>query len=152
MFQAAPDQPFLQLDPTTIVALYHSVNVTSVLLPGRSSEPARAVVVGHRGLAGGFAVHAVLHFPGSGQHLVYVHDEPVLDAEGARTAAQEALQFAESMGFFMETLGWKELDPVARAELVGQLKVFQPPPPSAADERRRPLDPRARLARLLVQL
>lgn len=152
MFLPAPELKYLAIDPQGIVALYHSVNATSVLLPGRPSQNARAVIVGHRPLA--FAVHVALHFPDTGEHLVYKPDEEALDAEGARQYAQEAIQFAESMGFFMENLNWRDLDPVQRPELLASLKVFQPPVVTgpAADERRRPLDPRTKLARLLVQL
>ncbi len=46
---------------------------------------------------------------------------------------------------------WRDLDPVARIELLAGLKVFQPPV-KAAVERARPVDPRTKLARLLVQL
>lgn len=151
MFLPAPELAYLAIDPESIVALYHSVNATSVLLPGRPSQNARAVIVGHRPLS--FAVHVALHFPDTGDHLVFQPDEQVLDAEGARQYAQEAIQFAESMGFFMENLNWREQPAVQRPELLARLKVFQPPVRTApADERRRPQDPRARLARLLVQL
>lgn len=150
MFQLAPEETFVRVDPASILSLHVSVNAMQVLLPGRPSALAQAVVVGFRE-GPGFGVLLALHLTEAGEHLVYRHDGGLLDGDGARVAAAEGLEYAESMGFFMEPQSWRELDPVARIELLAGLKVFQPPV-KAAVERARPVDPRTKLARLLVQL
>lgn len=151
MFTLDPQRTHLQATPEQIVALYHSVNTTSVLVPGQTQARASAVVCGSK-VDGGFEVAVALHLPESSRHLVYRHDAPVLDAEMARDAARDAIQFAESMGFFMENLSWRLLEPPAQAELMAGLKVFQPPPEApAAQPSQKVVDPRTRLARVLVQ-
>jgi hypothetical protein len=151
MFTLDPQRAFVQVAPAQIAALYHSVNTTSVLVPGQPQARARAVVCGSKTDAG-FEVVIALHLIDSGRHLVYTSDSGPLDAEGAREAAKEAIQFAESMGFFVETLSWRHLDPVAQSELVAELKVFQPPPEQPVEQAaRKVVDPRTRLARVLAQ-
>lgn len=138
--------------PASVTALYQSVNVTQVLLPGRNSETASAVLVAVQAGAG-LRVLIALHLPSTGEHVVYVHDGGPLVGQAAREVAAEALAFVESMGFFMENVSWRELDPVSQRELLASLKVFQPPvvqPKAASAER--VVDPRVKLARLLVQI
>lgn len=150
MFHPDPSRSFVDVDPALVAALYQSVNQTTVLVPGQTSAMARAVVVGHR-LAEGFEVVIGLHLVESGRHLVFVRDDaPVLDGEGARDAARDALGFVESMGFFMENVNWKQLAPADRTDLLDSLKVFEAPPERAVDPKRS-ADPRTKLARLLVQ-
>lgn len=149
MFTLDPTRTYLDVAPAAIAALYQSVNQTQVLLPGAPAAMATAVVAGHR-VDAGFRVDIGLHLPESNRHIVWRHDGGLLDGEGARDAAREALGFVESMGFFMENVNWKLLDPVGQRELVVQLKVFQPPA-AVEVEPKRPQDPRARLARLLAQ-
>lgn len=154
MFQPDPSSDFLMVDPSSIVALYKSVNITTVSLPGLPSAPAKAVVVGYKvqdpAGAQAFHVKLALHLVDTGRHVTYVLPEPWLDAPGARDAAKAAIAFIESMGFFSENVNWRNLDPVAQAELVASLKVFQPPL-AAAEAGRKVVDPRVKLARLLVQ-
>jgi hypothetical protein len=151
MFQLDPQRTYLQVAPTQVAALYHSVNTTSVLVPGQPQAQARAVVCAWKDESGGYFVAIALHVPDGGRHLVYLPDGGALDGEGAREAAKEALQFAESMGFFMENLQWRQLDAAAQAERVAELKVFEPPPAAKVEEAKAVVDPRTRLARVLVQ-
>lgn len=153
MFQVDPERSFLSVDPASIVALYQSVNQVQVLVPGRPAAPARAVVVGYRRDGVAFTVDVALHLPDHQQHVVYSSDGPPLDAAGARSAAEEAIGFLESMGFFLEKIGWKELGAIERLELLARLKVFQPPPARPKqDGGGKVIDPRAVLARVLTQI
>jgi hypothetical protein len=141
---------FIQVPQDSISVLYQSVNNASVLLPGQPSAQASAVVVGFRIESKVYGVLVGLHLVESKRHLIYVHEDAGLDPDGARTAAHDAITFVESMGFFMENSGWKDLDPVARRERMVSLKVFQPP--EEPSEAPKPVvDPRTKLARLLVQ-
>lgn len=152
MFTPDSRRTWLDIEPDEVVALYRSVTQVSVLLPGQPSALAHAVVVGYRP-PGGFAVALALHLTDSGKHLVYRHDEEVLDAAKARTAAQEALAFVEEMGFLMENVAWRDLPAEERQETLSSLKVFAPPADvtKATDGGRPPADPRSQLARLLSQ-
>ena len=150
LFQPDPSRAFLDVEPSQVAALYQSVNQTTVLVPGETSAMARAVVVGHR-VGAGFEVDIGLHLVESGRHLVFSRgDAAPLDGEGARDTARDALAFVESMGFFMENVNWKQLGAADRTEVLDQLKVFEAPP-ERVTEQKRPVDPRTRLARLLVQ-
>lgn len=151
MFRFDAERTHLAVDPTAIIALYQSVNTAQVAQPGVPTASARAVIVGHR-LPDGFDVIIGLQLTNDERHLVFTHDLGQLDRAGARQAAKEALAFAESMGFFMENVSWRELDPAARRERFQALKVFEPPPQKSRSEAKLVVDPRTRLARLLAQL
>lgn len=150
LFQHDPSSSFLGVDPVDVAALYQSVNQATVVVPGETSAMAQAVVVGHRAVDG-FEVVIGLHLVASGRHLVFNRgNEPVLDGEGARDAAREALTFVESMGFFMENVNWSQLPDTDRTELLEQLKVFSAPAERVIDTHSTD-DPQTMLARLLVQ-
>lgn len=149
MFQLAPEREYVQVDPSAVAVVYHSVNSASVLLPGQPSAIARAVIVGYKRESKRYSVVVALHLVESKRHLLFAHDNPNLDPDGARAAATEAISFVESMGFFVENSGWKDMDPVAQRELLASMLVFQPPAGKKAAEKI--VDPRTKLARLLVQ-
>jgi len=152
LFQPAPDREYVQVDPGSISVVYQSVNSVSVALPGLSAAMARAVIVGYKLESKRYAVVVALHLVDAGKHLLFMHDDPHLDPGGARRAATEAISFVESMGFFVENASWKDLDPVAQRELLANLLVFQPPTAEAKKKEAEALvDPRTKLARLLVQ-
>jgi hypothetical protein len=150
MFQENPQLTFVQIAPDTISALYQSVNTATVVLSGQPPALASAVIVGHRIASRRYGVVLALHLSEARKHLIFTHQDGGLDPAGAREAAEEAIGFVESMGFMMENAGWKDLDPVAQRERLAALKVFQPPEGSA-EEGPKVLDPRTKLARLLVQ-
>jgi hypothetical protein len=149
MFRAAPEREYVQVDPSAVSVVYQSVNSVNVLLPGESSAMARAAIVGYKLESKRYAVVVALHLVDSRRHLIFVHDNAHLDPDGARQAAGEAISFVESMGFFVENSGWKDLDRVAQRELLAGMLVFQPP--AARKEQEKVVDPRTKLARLLVQ-
>lgn len=150
VFKLDPSRLLIEVDPADVAALYQSVNQVTVVVPSETSAAAQAVVVGHRA-SDGFDVVIGLHLVTSGRHLVFNRgDQPVLDGEGARDAAREALAFVESMGFFMENANWNQLPGSERTELLDRLKVFSPPAERVIDTQST-LDPQTMLARLLVQ-
>lgn len=145
----APDLDFLRIDASSISVVYQSVNSASVLLPGRPSAVARAYVIGHKLESRRYAVLVALHLIDEKRHLFFTQSPEGLDPEEARSAATEGIAFAESMGFFLENASWKSLDPVEQRELMAGMKVFQPP--EVPKEQPKVVDPRTKLARLLVQ-
>lgn len=149
MFSIDPARTHLAIDPAAVVALYRSVNQVHVAVGGAAGT-ARAVIVGHRAAGGAFAVHLALHLPEVRRTAVYVQDGPPLDAADAREAGEEAIAFLESMGFFLESVGWDALGLEGRAALWEGLGVFAPPP--VEEDEHQVVDPRTTLARLLVQL
>lgn len=150
MFRFDPTRAYVNVPQGMISALYHSQNNAAVALPGQPAALAKAIVVGYKLDARLFGVVIALHLVDTGRHLIYGHDDKGLDPTGARTAAQEAIAFVEAMGFFMENAKWRDVPPAARAELLASLKVFDPP--LVTTEEPKVLDPRTKLARLLVQL
>ena len=67
-------------------------------------------------------------------------------------AIEEALNFAESMGFILDASGWANLDEERRSELIDRLPAFKPPELKVLEplERARSEDPMAAVARLFA--
>jgi hypothetical protein len=150
VFRFDPNRPYVNVPQERISALYQSQNNAPVALPGQPAALAKAIVIGYKLDARLFGVMIALHLLDSGRHLIFAHEDKGLDPMGARTAAQEAIAFVEAMGFLMENVKWRDVPAAARADLLGNLKVFDPP--VVTNEEPKVLDPRTKLARLLVQL
>jgi hypothetical protein len=130
-----------------IVTLLESVNQPLVALPGRPGEAAKASIVGHR-VEGGFIVVIALAFPDTGTNVIFVDDRGPVDPEALRPMFDEAVQFAESMGFILDDTKWREQTDAGKDDLLVRLQVFQEPPKGA---RLPPQDEKLlRLARLLT--
>src|SRR5205085_6364909 len=116
---------------------------------GRSAQAAQAVVAALNGPRG-FDVIVALTLTQSGEHIIYA-GEPVKEKDLPQ-AIEEALNFAESMGFILDATGWSNLDETHRAELIERIPAFRPPAPKSSAPVARPKaeDPLAAVARLFA--
>ena len=131
--------------------LFESTNQPVVQPSGRAAQPAQAVVLAVDE-GGSLRVLVVLTLTGSQENVIYTATELVADAELA-TALEEALTFAESMGFILDGTGWSHMDFSARDALAGRLPAFHAPTPkekAKALDRKPTADPLASVARLLA--
>ncbi|MBS2023872.1 MAG: tetratricopeptide repeat protein [Deltaproteobacteria bacterium] len=131
-----------------IVELYESTNQPLVQSQGRAAQSAQGVVVATQ-VGGGMQVLMVLTLLDEGTNVVYA-GELVGDAEVPQQI-EDAMMFAESMGFILDNTGWPGLDAGQRAELIARLGAFKPPQRKkqvVAVQRAKAADPLATVARL----
>lgn len=131
-----------------IVAVYESANQPMVQIPGRAAQAAQAAVIGmRRGRA--FEILVVLTFAQGQENVVYASDAPVPQDE-LEAAVEEALNFAESMGFILDS-NWAGLDPRQKDETMQRMTAFHPPQQKDVEipaERPKPADALSAIARL----
>jgi type IV pilus assembly protein PilF len=131
-----------------IVAVYESANQPMVQIPGRAAQAAQGAIVAlRRGRA--FEILVVLTFTQAQDKVFYVSDSPVPQDE-LEAAVEEALNFAESMGFILES-NWAGQDPEQKEETMQRMAAFQPPTGKQAEapaERPKPPDALSAIARL----
>jgi type IV pilus assembly protein PilF len=125
MFHEDPERTHVSVSRDAVVALYESTNQPLVQVPGRSAQPAQAAIVASR-LGRGYEVVIALTFTGTGENVLYV-PERLVDDEGIPQTIDEALNFAESMGFILDSAGWAALDTERREELRTRLPAFRAP-------------------------
>jgi Tfp pilus assembly protein PilF len=124
MLQEDPRRTHLPADPQRIAALYVATNQPVVQPAGRTAQAAQAAVVALRD-RGVFQVVVALTLTESGENVIYA-GPPVRQTE-VQQAVEEALTFAESMGFILDASGWTNLDEAHRAELLERTPAFWPP-------------------------
>ena len=138
-------------EPDRIVALYESVNQPSVQPAGRAAQAAQALVVGLAGPAG-YEVLVALTLTQTGENVIYAPESAQSESELPR-AIEAALEFAESMGFMLDSTGWSNLDAGHRQDLISRLPAFRTraaPAAVAPIERQKPADPLGAVARLFA--
>src|SRR3954465_14922179 len=150
MLQEDPNRTHLPADPERVVALYVSTNQPMVQPTGRSAQPAQAAVAALREGAI-FDVVVGLTLTEGGENVVYAG--PPVQRKDVQQAVEEALNFAESMGFILDQSGWTKLDELHRKELLDRLPAFWPPAERAeapAVEVVKSADPMQAVARLFA--
>jgi Tfp pilus assembly protein PilF len=149
MLEEDPRRTHLPRDPERIAALYEGTNQPLVQPAGRAAQPARAAVaaVEHDSV---FEAMVAITLE-DGDNVIYAGDR--VRAEDLPQAIDEAIAFAESMGFMLEGLGWPNLGEQHRLELIDRMPAFHPPAsPKARETAARPkaTDPLAAVARLFA--
>ena len=125
MFNEDPARTHVSAGRDMIVALYESTNQPLVQVPGKSAQAAHAAIVASR-LGRGYEIVIALTFLESAENVLYTPDQLVDDA-GLPEKIEEALNFAESMGFILDSAGWAALDGERRDELRSRLPAFRAP-------------------------
>jgi type IV pilus assembly protein PilF len=149
MLQEDPLRTHVPAEPARIAALYASTNQPLVQPAGRAAQAASAAVVALQDGAL-YDVLVALTLSESGENVVY-RAPPVQEKELAQ-AIDEALNFAESMGFILDASGWSTLDETHKGELVERIPAFRPAEARVAQpvERQKAADPVAAVARLFA--
>jgi type IV pilus assembly protein PilF len=125
MFHEDPARTHVSVARDAIVALYESTNQPLVQVPGKSAQAAQAAIVASH-VGRGYEIVIGLTFLESRENVLYAPDRVVDDA-GLPDQMEEALNFAESMGFILDSAGWGSLDAERRDELRSRLPVFHAP-------------------------
>jgi type IV pilus biogenesis/stability protein PilW len=145
------NRTYIDAQPAQVLDLFESTNQPLVQPTGRSAQAAQAVVVAVRTRAG-VQVLVALTLTQTGENVIYASPVPVRESE-AQQAFEEGLMFAESMGFILDTTGFRTLDTAHQHALIDRLAAFQsapsrveqPPPP-----RGKPTDTLSAVARLFA--
>ena len=149
MLQEDQNRTHLPADPERVAALYVSTNQPMVQPTGRTAQAAQAAVAALRDGAI-FDVVVALTLTESGENIVYAG--PPVQRKDVQQAVEEALNFAESMGFILDQSGWTKLDEQHRIELLDRLPAFWPPvrKQQGPAERPKAADPMQSVARLFA--
>lgn len=149
MLQEDPRRTHLDADPSRIAAIYESTNQPLVQPVGRSAQSAQAAVVA---MQDGplYDVVVALTLGETGENVVYA--SPPVREKDLPQSIEEALNFAESMGFILDASGWANLDEDHRAEMLERMPAFRAPGPrlQAVAERPKAADPLSAVARLFA--
>ena len=149
MLEEDPQRTYVPAQPARIAAIYESTNQPMVQPTGRVAQPAQAAVVA---LQDGplYDVVVALTLSGTGENVVYA--APPVQEKDLSQAIEEALTFAESMGFILDATGWSNLDDARKSELVERMPAFRPALAKVAGpvERQKSSDPVAAVARLFA--
>ena len=149
MLQEDPKRTHLAADPARIAAIYISTNQPVVQPVGRAAQAAQAAVVALRE-GPVFRVVVALTLAESGENVIYAGG-PVQQRD-VQQSVEEALNFAESMGFILDGTGWPNLDDAHKAEVLERTPAFWPPAEveETHQERPKPADPMEVVARLFA--
>jgi Tfp pilus assembly protein PilF len=149
MLQEDPLRTHVPADPARIAALYESANQPLVQTAGRTTQAAQAAVVALQEGAL-YDVVVALTLSESNENIIYA--APPVQEKDVAASIEEALNFAESMGFILDASGWTNLDEAHKSELIERMPAFRPPGPkvSLVVERTRSVDPVAAVARLFA--
>lgn len=149
MLQEDPNRTHLVAEPEQIAALYEGTNQPLVQPTGRTAQPAQASVIALQDGAL-YEVLVALTLIESGENIIYAG--PPVQQKDLTQAVEEALNFAESMGFILDASGWQHLDEEHRSELIDRMPAFKPPEIKelAPLDKPKAADPMAAVARLFA--
>ncbi len=135
---------------SSVIDLFESTNQPLVQPTGRAAQAAQAAVVAVDE-SGGHRVLVVLTLIEAQENVIYASESV---AKGALAAAiDEAMHFAESMGFILDGTGWPQMDNKARGQLAARLSAFRAPSAKEklkAVDRKLATDPLTQVARLFA--
>jgi type IV pilus assembly protein PilF len=151
MIEEDPRRTHLPRETARIVALYEATNQPLVQPDGRSAQSARGVVVAlERG--GAYEAVVAVTLTETGENVIYAGTK--VEQHELSHALEDALAFAESMGFILDASGWTNLEENQKIELLERNPAFRQPTEKkalAAVERPKALgDPLAVIARLMA--
>ncbi len=153
MFRPDPSLVHVPATRDSVVAIVESINQPQVQIPGKPAQATFGHLVGIRNPNQTFSIYVGLFLPKTGENVVYVHDKRQLTAEEYREVEVEGLHFLESMGFMLDNLNFRSLQPAAQEETLKRVALFAPPGSPAKTPAPGPATPAteaARVARLLA--
>ncbi len=131
MFEVDSARTSLPLSPDRVLALVASLNAPNIVAANLPVEPTRAYICAHREGADRVGVSIYLHCVDSEKGTFYRHEEGLLPKSRYDEVMAEALAFAESLGFMMDDLGFRDLAPARQRELIEESPLFHEPKPPA---------------------
>jgi len=149
MLQEDPMRTHIPADILRIAALYEATNQPLVQPAGRTAQAAKGAVIALLE-EGGFAVMVAITLTDTGENVIYSGE--LVGKKELQQALEEALNFAESMGFILDPSGWTNLERAQKLELLARIPSFRPPTGKVIvpAERPKPADAMAAVARLFA--
>ena len=93
---------------------------------GRSAEAAKVYIVGMRNHPSGlFSIYVYLYLVDARECLIYLHDPPEIQMDAYHDTELEAFAFVESMGFMVDNVNFRKMQPAQQEEYMAGLPVFQ---------------------------
>jgi len=123
MFQWEKQRTSLGTVAARVLRVDRSLADVQVSLPGLSPETARAYLCAYH-VGEGIRVAVVLHLLQSDQLAFYMNNDGPLDSEAAGRALGEGLLFAESLGFSLGDLEFRQRPEAVQNELWSSLAFF----------------------------
>jgi len=142
---------FLDVNPAQIIRILESSNQPQVQAGGRTAQPAHATILAVQDDDGFCEVVVALHLPAKRENVIYAGKR--LAPQSVPHAIDEAVDFAESMGFILDDAGWSKLDEMGRLAFLERSPAFVPPQgplQASAQERVKPKDGLSAVARLFA--
>lgn len=124
MFELREDIKHIHTARESIVAIIESINQPMVAARGQAAEAAKAYIVGVRNASGLFSIYVYLFLVDPRECLVYLHDPPEIQMEEYHETELEALGFVESMGFMVDNLNFRTMQPEQQVELMASIPCF----------------------------
>jgi len=124
VFELREDIKHIQTVRESIVAIIESINQPMVAARGQAAEAAKCYIVGVRNASGLFSVYVYLYLVDLRECLVYLHDPPEIQMEEYHDTELEALGFVESMGFMVDNLNFRNVQPEQQVELMDSIPCF----------------------------
>ncbi len=126
MFEVDPERHWIDPAEGSVTNLIQSLNTPLVAAGPHPAENVQSWIVSRKAGAA-FDVFVYFHLTETNKAVVYRWDGGTVPAAQLEYVQEEAMSFCESMGFMMDDLGFGNLSPAKRGELVQTL------PPFAAD-------------------
>jgi len=123
MFVQDQQKSWVDARPESVAYLASSVNRPVVVLTGKPPQPAQAYV-GIVHTAKGYDIYVYLHCIHSNEGLLFGWDMGTVSKDNAAAVQKEAIGFAESMGFMMSDLRWREQDAQGRTDMFNSVPMF----------------------------
>ncbi len=124
MYELRTDIKRIQTKRENIVAIIESINQPMVAAMGRSAERAKAHIVGVRNPSGTFSIYVYLFLVDAKEALIYLHDPAEIKMEAYHDTELVALGFVESMGFMVDNLNFRAMQPQQQVDLLASLPCF----------------------------
>jgi len=123
MFVQEQQKYWVEAKPENVAYIASSVNRPVVVLTGKPPQPAQAYV-GIVHSPRGYEIYVYLHCIHSNEGLLFRWDQGAVSKDNAPVVQKEAIGFAESMGFMMSDLRWREQNASGRADMFNSVPMF----------------------------
>ncbi len=123
MFELESNQTHVETRPEEVIDIYTSINRPTVAPPDRPPEPAQAFISTVYD-QGNYQVYIYLYLANSNTGLLYRWSEGAVPGEQVSGIYQSAFQFAESMGFMIDDMRFRDKSPEEKASIYEETPMF----------------------------
>jgi len=124
VFEIHLEKKSLKFPIQQIVAIIESINSPMVAAANKPLEPAKAFIMGVRNSSGSFSIYIYLHLLQSRECMIYLHDSGEIPMESYHETELEAIQFVESMGFMLDNINFRDMQPEQQFNFIEKCPMF----------------------------